>query len=357
MSVLHGFEQTRQRRIDELDAALHEYIHTASGARLCWLEREDENKSFCAAFRTLPFDDSGVFHILEHSVLCGSKHFPVKEPFVELMKGSLNTFLNALTFPDKTCYPVASRNGRDFLNLMRVYLDAVFFPSIHEKPEIFQQEGWHYELHDGILTRSGVVLNEMKGAFADADELLINAMSRALFPASPYRFVSGGDPEAIPNLTYEAFTAAHKRFYHPANSYLLLDGSIDQDESFALLDGYLSQFAAIDPDTQIMYFTNPKALVVAEDGTQMTITSDKGIVDRQKRTIEIKPPVKAETDKGDTLQTDGSVYYNMDTRMIKGGKVVMDRHDKTSLKADAFETDSSLTKVTLTGHAQVIKGE
>lgn len=251
MTALHGFEQTRQRRIDELDAVLHEYTHAASGARLCWLEREDENKSFCAAFRTLPYDDTGVFHILEHSVLCGSKQFPVKEPFVELMKGSLNTFLNALTFPDKTCYPVASRNSRDFLNLMRVYLDAVFFPSIHEKPEIFQQEGWHYELHDGVLTRSGVVLNEMKGAFADADELLINAMSRALFPDSPYRFVSGGDPEAIPSLTYEAFTAAHKRFYHPANSYLLLDGSIDQDESFALLDGYLSQFAAIDPDTQI----------------------------------------------------------------------------------------------------------
>ena len=251
MTALHGFEQTRQRRIDELDAVLHEYTHAASGARLCWLEREDENKSFCAAFRTLPYDDTGVFHILEHSVLCGSKQFPVKEPFVELMKGSLNTFLNALTFPDKTCYPVASRNSRDFLNLMRVYLDAVFFPSIHEKPEIFQQEGWHYELHGGVLTRSGVVLNEMKGAFADADELLINAMSRALFPDSPYRFVSGGDPEAIPSLTYEAFTAAHKRFYHPANSYLLLDGSIDQDESFALLDGYLSQFAAIDPDTQI----------------------------------------------------------------------------------------------------------
>ena len=212
MTALHGFEQTRQRRIDELDAVLHEYTHAASGARLCWLEREDENKSFCAAFRTLPYDDTGVFHILEHSVLCGSKQFPVKEPFVELMKGSLNTFLNALTFPDKTCYPVASRNSRDFLNLMRVYLDAVFFPSIHEKPEIFQQEGWHYELHDGVLTRSGVVLNEMKGAFADADELLINAMSRALFPDSPYRFVSGGDPEAIPSLTYEAFTAAHKRF-------------------------------------------------------------------------------------------------------------------------------------------------
>ena len=251
MSALHGFEQTRQRRIDELDAVLHEYTHAASGARLCWLEREDENKSFCAAFRTLPFDDTGVFHILEHSVLCGSKHFPVKEPFVELMKGSLNTFLNALTFPDKTCYPVASRNGRDFLNLMRVYLDAVFFPSIHEKPEIFRQEGWHYELRDGVLTRSGVVLNEMKGAFADADELLISAMSRALFPDSPYRFVSGGDPEAIPTLTYEAFTAAHKRFYHPSNAYLLLDGSVDLSRCLALLNSYLSRFTAIFPDTDI----------------------------------------------------------------------------------------------------------
>ena len=163
MTVLHGFTCTRARRIEELDATLHEYLHAASGARLCWLERGDENKSFCAAFRTLPFDDSGVFHILEHSVLCGSRNYPVKEPFVELMKGSLNTFLNALTYPDKTCYPVSSRNDQDFLNLMHVYLDAVFFPRIHEKPEIFQQEGWHYELQDGVLTRSGVVLNEMKG--------------------------------------------------------------------------------------------------------------------------------------------------------------------------------------------------
>ena len=251
MPQTYGFEQTRERRIPELGAVLHEYTHAKSGARLCWLERADENKSFCAAFRTLPYDDSGVFHILEHSVLCGSEQFPVKEPFVELMKGSLNTFLNALTYPDKTCYPVSSRNDQDFLNLMHVYLDAVFFPRIHEKPEIFQQEGWHYELQDGVLTRSGVVLNEMKGSFADPDTLLANALTRALFPDTPYRFVSGGDPEAIPTLTYEAFTAAHKRFYHPSNAYLLLDGSIDQDESFALLDGYLSQFAAIDPDTQI----------------------------------------------------------------------------------------------------------
>ncbi len=251
MSQLHGFKSLHVQHIEELGATLHEYIHPHSGARLCWLEREDENKTFCAAFRTLPYDDTGVFHILEHSVLCGSKHFPVKEPFVELLKGSLNTFLNAFTYPDKTCYPVSSRNDQDFLNLTRVYLDAVFFPSIHQKPEIFQQEGWHYELHDDVLTRSGVVLNEMKGAFADPDDLLYNAMMRALFPDTPYRYVSGGDPEAIPTLRYEDFVAAHRRFYHPSNSYLLLDGSIDLDASLALLDEYLSQFSAIDPDTDI----------------------------------------------------------------------------------------------------------
>lgn len=252
MSTLHGFEELRVRRVKELHAQLHEYTHTASGARLCWLEREDENKTFCASFRTLPFDDSGVFHILEHSVLCGSRKFPVKEPFVELLKGSLNTFLNAFTYPDKTCYPVSSRNDQDFLNLMRVYLDAVFFPSIYQKPEIFQQEGWHYELHDDVLTRSGVVLNEMKGAFAEEDTLLSNALSRALFPDSAYRFESGGDPEAIPTLSYETFTATHRRFYHPSNSYLLLDGSIDLQRTLALLDEYLSQFTAIDPDTTIL---------------------------------------------------------------------------------------------------------
>lgn len=249
MPQTYGFEQTRERRIPELGAVLHEYTHAKSGARLCWLERADENKSFCAAFRTLPFDDSGVFHILEHSVLCGSRNYPVKEPFVELLKGSLNTFLNALTFPDRTCYPVSSRNDQDFLNLMRVYLDAVLFPRIYEKQEIFQQEGWHYELENGVLTRSGVVLNEMKGAFADPDELLVNAMSRALFPDTPYRFVSGGDPDAIGSLQYEAFLAAHRRFYHPSNAFLLLDGSVETDAVFRLLDEYLSQFTAIRPDT------------------------------------------------------------------------------------------------------------
>ena len=253
MTNLHGFTAARTRPIEELDAVLHEYTHAASGARLCWLERAEENKSFCAAFRTLPSDDTGIFHILEHSVLCGSRDYPVKEPFVELIKGSMNTFLNAITFPDKTCYPVASRNGEDFFNLMRVYLDAVFFPRIYEKKEIFQQEGWHYELQDGALTCSGIVLNEMRGAFAEPDELLFNALSRALFPDTPYRFVSGGDPDAIVTLSYEDFLAAHRRFYHPSNCYLLLDGQLDLDRAMALLDEYLSHFTAIDPGAAIPF--------------------------------------------------------------------------------------------------------
>ena len=249
MTALHGFEQTRQRRIDELDAVLHEYTHAASGARLCCLEREDENKSFCAAFRTLPYDDTGVFHILEHSVLCGSKQFPVKEPFVELMKGSLNTFLNALTFPDKTCYPVASRNSRDFLNLMRVYLDAVFFPSIHEKPEIFQQEGWHRELEgegEGErLVVNGVVYNEMKGALSEPDSVLYDGLSAALFPDTTYRFESGGTPAAIPTLTYEGFLENHRRHYRPDNAYIILYGNLDADRFLGFLDErYLAPLAA-----------------------------------------------------------------------------------------------------------------
>jgi len=254
MTALHGFEQTRQRRIDELDAVLHEYTHAASGARLCWLEREDENKSFCAAFRTLPYDDTGVFHILEHSVLCGSKQFPVKEPFVELMKGSLNTFLNALTFPDKTCYPVASRNSRDFLNLMRVYLDAVFFPSIHEKPEIFQQEGWHYELksEDAPVTINGVVYNEMKGAFSSPDDVLSRQIMTSLFPDTTYANVSGGDPLHIPELTYEEYLDFHRRYYHPCNSYIYLYGDMDVAEKLAWMDeAYLGKYEAIGLDSEI----------------------------------------------------------------------------------------------------------
>ena len=251
-AIKSGFTELRSREISELDAVLHEYIHEKSGARLVWLERKDENMTFCAAFRTLPYDDSGVFHILEHSVLCGSEKYPVKEPFLELMKGSLSTFLNAITYPDKTCYPVSSRNGQDFENLVRVYLDAVFAPRIYQMREIFAQEGWHFELDaEGRPSYKGVVFNEMKGAFSDPDTVLYNAMQKLLYPDNCYRFVSGGDPAAIPTLTYEKFLETHRRFYHPSNSYLYLDGSVDLARMLPLMEEYLDRYTRIDPDTDI----------------------------------------------------------------------------------------------------------
>ena len=242
---LHGFTEIRQAPLPELDATLHEMEHEQTGARLVWLERDEENKTFGIAFPTLPKDDTGVFHILEHSVLCGSDRYPVKEPFVELLKHSMNTFLNALTFPDKTLYPISSRNPKDFLTLMRVYLDAVFHPAIYHNPAIFRQEGWRYEFDaDGKPHYKGVVFNEMKGAFADADELETNALNRALFPNTPYQFVSGGDPACIPDLTYEQFLAAHRKFYAPSNALIFLDGAVDLDTVLRVLDEeYLRSFA------------------------------------------------------------------------------------------------------------------
>ncbi len=238
----HGFIVIRTQPLEELDAVMYHMRHERTALELVWLKRAEENRTFGIAFPTLPEDDTGVFHILEHSVLCGSERYPVKEPFVELMKTSMNTFLNAMTFPDKTYYPISSRNPKDFLNLMRVYLDAVFKPLIYSRSEIFRQEGWHYELDsDGEASRKGVVYNEMRGAFADADELEENALMRALFPDTPYRFVSGGDPELIPELTYEQFLESHRRFYSPSNAYVYLDGDVDIDTVLSVLDDeYLS---------------------------------------------------------------------------------------------------------------------
>lgn len=240
----HGFTVIRTQALHELDAVMYHMRHERTRLELVWLRRGEENRTFGIAFPTLPEDDTGVFHILEHSVLCGSERYPTKEPFVELMKTSMNTFLNAMTFPDKTYYPISSRNPKDFINLMRVYLDAVFRPLIYSKSEIFRQEGWHYELDsDGRLSRKGVVYNEMRGAFADADELEEDALMRALFPDTPYCFVSGGDPEHIPDMTYEQFLDCHRRFYSPSNAYVYLDGDVDIDTVLAILDEeYLSGF-------------------------------------------------------------------------------------------------------------------
>ncbi len=250
---IHGFCVKRITEIPEISATLVEMLHEKSEAKLNFLDREDENKTFSITFKTIPEDSTGVFHIIEHSVLCGSEKYPVKEPFVELLKGSLNTFLNAMTFPDKTMYPVSSRNDKDFLNLMSVYLDAVLHPAILSNPDIFRQEGWHYELNslDGSLKRSGVVLNEMKGAFSSPDELASYHITNMLYSDTCYQYESGGKPDAIPSLTYEDFVAAHKKYYHPSNSEIFLDGSIELDGTLALIDSFLSPYERRDLKIEI----------------------------------------------------------------------------------------------------------
>ena len=243
--ILHGFEIVRGRESRELNGTLWEMRHLKTGAQLAWLDNGETNKLFSIAFKTLPWDDTGVFHILEHSVLGGSEHYPVKEPFLDLLKSSMNTFLNAMTFADKTMYPVSSRNEQDFLNLTHVYLDAVFCPAIYHNPNIFRQEGWHYELRQGDAepTFKGVVFNEMKGAFASVNRLADMELCRMLFPDNCYGFVSGGDPEHIPDLTLENFLAAHRKFYHPSNAKIYLDGAVPLDKVLQLMDEeYLSKY-------------------------------------------------------------------------------------------------------------------
>lgn len=231
-----GFTLLSRRPLAELDAVLWELQHDGTGAKLLWLDRAEENKTFCIGFPTQPWDDTGVFHILEHSVLCGSQHYPVREPYVELMKTSLNTFLNAITFPDKTLYPFSSRNEQDFHNLLRVYLDAVFHPLLLEKPEIFAQEGWHYELDGDRVTCKGVVFNEMKGVFSSPESQLDYEVSRRLFPDTCYRWVAGGDPEHIPDLTWQRFAETHRKWYHPSHALIFLDGALDLQAVLDLLD-------------------------------------------------------------------------------------------------------------------------
>ena len=228
--------------------------HRKSGAKICLIENDDENKVFYVGFRTPPLDSTGAAHICEHSVLCGSRKYPVKDPFVELVKGSLNTFLNAMTYPDKTVYPVASCNDADFQNLMDVYMDAVFYPNIYDFEEIFRQEGWHYEMEDkdSPLTLNGVVYNEMKGAFSSPDDVLAREILNSLYPDNTYQYESGGDPKCIPDLTYEEFLNFHRRYYHPVNSYIYLYGNMDMNEKLDYLDReYLSKFEAIDLDSHI----------------------------------------------------------------------------------------------------------
>ena len=242
-TVHHGFSIESNETLAEINGNAIIAAHS-SGAKLLYLQNDDNNKSFAIGFRTPPKDDTGVFHILEHSVLCGSRRFPVKEPFVDLLKGSMQTFLNAMTFPDKTLYPVASTNEQDLFNLMDVYLDAVFHPRIYEKRAIFEQEGWHFELEGaddetgegGELVYNGVVYNEMKGALSDASSVLFDEIQAQLFPDTPYAFESGGTPRAIPTLAYEDYLDEHRRHYRTDNSYIVLYGNLDIDRALSFLD-------------------------------------------------------------------------------------------------------------------------
>lgn len=257
------YKKIEKKYIEDIKSEVTIYEHVKTGAKICTIENDDKNKVFSIAFRTPPINNGGLTHILEHSVLCGSKNFPVKDPFVELIKSSLNTFLNAFTFPDKTMYPCASQNDKDFKNLMHVYMDAVFYPNIYAHEEIFMQEGWHYHIENeqDPITYNGVVYNEMKGAFSNPQDVLYRTIFHSLYPDTPYGLEAGGNPKYIPDLNYEEFLNFHQQFYHPTNSYIFLYGDCDMDERLEWLDeAYLSSFDKNEFDTTIPFqkpFTSP----------------------------------------------------------------------------------------------------
>ena len=256
ISDLQQYEIILNKHIDEVNSDAYLLRHKKSGARIVILSNDDDNKVFNIGFRTPVTDDTGVPHIIEHTVLCGSDSFPVKEPFMELIKGSLNTFLNAMTYPDRTVYPVASYNDKDFANLMHVYMDAVFHPNIYKEENIFKQEGWHYELEDkdGDIQINGVVYNEMKGVYSSVDGIASRASMQSLFPDNGYSNESGGDPLSIPDLTYEEYLAFHKKYYHPSNSYIYLYGDMDPVERLIWMDeNYLSKYDYLEVDSEIKY--------------------------------------------------------------------------------------------------------
>ncbi len=281
MKIIHGFELLQEEDIAEFQTKARLYRHVNTGTELLSLMNDDENKVFGIAFRTPAGDSTGLPHIMEHSVLCGSRKYPVKEPFVEILKGSLQTFLNAMTYPDKTCYPVASQNVQDFYNLIDVYLDAVFYPNI--SPFIFQQEGWHYELekHDGPLSYKGVVFNEMKGAYSSPDSLIAEYSQQSLFPDNSYGFDSGGDPEVIPSLRFEQFREFHQKYYHPSNARIFFCGNDNPDERLRLVNEYLKDFERLDIDSTIKlqkHFDHPKRIVHYYASGQDEASRSKGMI-------------------------------------------------------------------------------
>jgi Zn-dependent M16 (insulinase) family peptidase len=280
MAIIHGFEKSREQDIPELKTRVEIFRHVKTGAELLSLINDDENKVFGISFRTPPTDSTGVAHILEHSVLCGSRKYPVKEPFVELLKSSVQTFLNAMTYPDKTCYPVASQNVQDFYNLIDVYLDAVFYPRL--TPFILQQEGWHFELEktEEPLTYKGVVFNEMKGVYSSPDSLLAQYSQQSLFPDNTYGFDSGGRPEEIPSLTFEQFKAFHEKYYHPSNACVFFYGDDDPKKRLKLINDYMKNFDRLEVNSVVQLqkaFDRPRRVTRSfaageDDGSKGMVT-------------------------------------------------------------------------------------
>ena len=279
--LIHGFRVTSIRYVDELKGFFVEMVHEKTGAQLVWVENSAENKLFCIGFKTIPENSTGVFHILEHSVLCGSDKYPVKEPFVDLLKTSMNTFLNAITFDDKTIYPVSSRNRQDFLNLTGVYLDAVFAPKLLTNPNIFYQEGWHIAEDENGYSFNGVVFNEMKGAMSSADSVVSYDLQKAVLPGTNYSYNSGGDPEHITDLTYEQFCDNYRKYYSPSNSRIFLDGDVPLDETLELIDSYLSRFEKNPPIAEIS-LDAPVPLIMED---RFPVGDDEDTADRTRVSI------------------------------------------------------------------------
>ena len=308
MPEMQAFEKIEERYVEEEASTLLLYRHRKTGAQILHMKNEDDNKVFAIGFRTPPLGSTGNCHILEHCVLNGSRKYKTREPFMDLIKSSLQTFLNAMTFSDKTVYPVASRNDADFHNLMDLYLDAVFYPRVKEDPRIFRQEGWHYELHkkDDPLTYSGVVYNEMKGATSSLDDQIQEQIGQALYPGTIYAENSGGDPYEIPSLTYERFIAYHSQFYHPSNALIFFYGNLDEEESFAHLNSYLDDFEKKEISSlpeDVLPFEQPKEMT-------MEVSLGSGEEEEGKSSLSCSWLV-------DRARTDiDSYYYNLLTEVL-----------------------------------------
>lgn len=371
--ILDAYELQQQKTLKEIDTQGYLFRHKKSGARIVFLSNQEENKVFSIGFRTPPSDSTGVAHIVEHTVLCGSRKFPAKDPFIELAKGSMNTFLNAMTFSDKTIYPVASCNQQDFRNLMDVYLDAVFYPNIYQRKEIFQQEAWHYTLEKETdqITYNGVVYNEMKGAFSSPEEILSRMIQQSLFPDTPYGKESGGDPDEIPNLTYEAYLQFHRMYYHPSNSYIYFYGDLDIEETLSWLDtAYLSDFEKKQIDSTIAL--QPPFSECREQIVSYSITEQEGQKEKTYLSYNFGFPEKMSKKEEITIQILQQVLLEMPGAPLKQallqkkiGKDIESSYDTAlqqplfsiiSKYADADQKDAFLACLRETMHNLVNNG-